>query len=128
LAIVIDSDRASETDEINATKQRIISEFVSPAFAWVTAGREIENYIRHDVLQNAVKLAHPTIYNSSAAGSRFDHALHFYRKPEDGRRRAEKDVDKIKVAKFVSEQEPDLSVLDLAKQMDGLVKFIREAN
>src|SRR5262249_52750116 len=44
--IVIDSDRASETDGLNATKQRILAEFAkSNLLAWVTAGREVENYI-----------------------------------------------------------------------------------
>lgn len=50
--IVIDSDRRSMPDEINATKRRIISEMQAiGALSWVTDGREIENYIPFPVLQ-----------------------------------------------------------------------------
>jgi hypothetical protein len=130
LAIVIDSDKASEGDEINATKKRIVSEFSAPAFAWITNGREVENYIQHAALQDAVKRAHPKIYDRSAKGGRFDHPLYFYRAKEDGGGKGvlEKDADKVKVAKLVCKQAPDLSVLDLADQVDNLVKFIRAAN
>jgi putative ATP-dependent endonuclease of OLD family len=45
-AIVIDSDRSQESDAINATKERISHEIEAmDGFAWVTAGREIENYL-----------------------------------------------------------------------------------
>jgi putative ATP-dependent endonuclease of OLD family len=45
-AVVIDSDRRSEDQEINATKRRIVSEIASmEGMVWVTAGREIENYL-----------------------------------------------------------------------------------
>ena len=49
--ILMDSDRRSEKDSINKTKSRIMDEIEkNGGFAWVTAGREIENYIPESVL------------------------------------------------------------------------------
>lgn len=43
---LMDSDNKNDSDEINPTKTRIIGEAErSACFAWVTDGREIENYI-----------------------------------------------------------------------------------
>ncbi|HEX9775790.1 MAG TPA: ATP-binding protein [Actinomycetota bacterium] len=44
--VVIDSDRSSSSGRINATKRRIRDEVTKAGgIAWVTAGREIENYL-----------------------------------------------------------------------------------
>lgn len=44
--IVIDSDKRRPNESLNATKQRIISEVEAfGGMAWVTAGKEVENYI-----------------------------------------------------------------------------------
>lgn len=46
-AIVIDSDKRSRTEQINATKKRILKEFEEKKlFCWITQGKEIENYIQ----------------------------------------------------------------------------------
>lgn len=80
LAIVIDSDRKAAGNDINATKQRVIKEIGSTGFAWLTGGREIENYIPHDKLQEAVS---QTVgqYDRPAAGGIYDHALYYYSTP-----------------------------------------------
>lgn len=45
-AILIDSDKETETDDINSTKKRLVDEFDKlDALVWVTRGREIENYL-----------------------------------------------------------------------------------
>jgi predicted ATPase len=45
-AVVIDSDRQSTNDSINATKTRIKTESEqSNVLCWITAGREVENYL-----------------------------------------------------------------------------------
>ncbi|MGA7955268.1 MAG: hypothetical protein WCA07_17285 [Gloeobacterales cyanobacterium] len=52
ISIVIDSDREQEDSSINGTKQRIVEEFNTGAgFAWVTKGREIENYVGPNSLE-----------------------------------------------------------------------------
>lgn len=49
--ILIDSDRRQETDAINDTKQRLIDELgQSDGKTWLTAGKEIENYIPRNAL------------------------------------------------------------------------------
>jgi predicted ATPase len=50
--IVIDSDKRSAEQGINATKTRIIGEIESVGgIAWLTAGREIENYLPIEVVK-----------------------------------------------------------------------------
>ena len=50
-AIVIDSDKRREEDSINNTKLRIIEEFKEfNMFAWITEGKEIENYVSSDAI------------------------------------------------------------------------------
>jgi putative ATP-dependent endonuclease of OLD family len=45
-AVLIDSDKRTEDSEINATKKRVCQEIENVGgYAWVTDGREIENYL-----------------------------------------------------------------------------------
>ena len=49
--ILIDSDKRSAQSRLNETKKRIIREIESDnGIAWVTKGREIENYIPADAI------------------------------------------------------------------------------
>jgi hypothetical protein len=50
--IVIDSDKSTQKDSINATKTRIAEEFREMrSVCWITDGREIENYTPRTVLE-----------------------------------------------------------------------------
>jgi hypothetical protein len=50
--IIIDSDKASGDTKLNETKMRIQKEITNlGGFVWVTAGREVENYIPNAVLR-----------------------------------------------------------------------------
>jgi len=129
LAILIDSDKEAEGDEINETKRRLRNEFEEAGLCWITAGREIENYIPHEVLHEGVRSAHPSLYEAPLAGGRFDHALHFRRSaPKPNGHRTEKNVDKVGVARTVCGKEADLDVLDLRERVLELTEFIRKAN
>jgi len=56
--LLIDSDKKEETSGINATKQRLVSEMQSfGGIAWVTAGREIENYLPLSAIQARISTA-----------------------------------------------------------------------
>jgi len=56
-AVVIDSDSGKEGDALNATKQRILNEVAAVGgFTWVTAGREIENYLPVEAIEKAEAL------------------------------------------------------------------------
>lgn len=49
--LLADSDKRSAGDKINKTKQRLVSEILEfGGLGWVTAGREVENYIPKSVL------------------------------------------------------------------------------
>lgn len=124
IAMLIDSDKRSARAKINATKNRMKEELIEPAIVWVTKGREIENYIKHDKLQRAVAEVHSRNYSEPAEGGAYDHALHF--KDRSGTRI--KQIDKVAVAKRVCSEDADLEVLDLKKRIGEVVTLIKSAN
>ena len=53
-AIVMDSDKRTADSKYNETKQRVIKEYNNHnMFSWLTAGREIENYLPAEVVGKA---------------------------------------------------------------------------
>jgi hypothetical protein len=125
ITIVIDSDQSSEKDDINPTKKRVNEELnEGPGFAWVTEGREIENYIKKDILEQAVKEVHPDVIGLQY-NNKYDNPL---RSPTTESGATDFQVDKVKVAKKVVERKTDFNVLDLNEKVERLIKFIREAN
>jgi len=59
--IVFDSDKDKPRAWINTTKRRLKEEFnQGSGFAWVTKGREIENYIDAETIEECVKSVHPS--------------------------------------------------------------------
>ncbi|MBD3618231.1 MAG: AAA family ATPase [Chromatiales bacterium] len=122
--IVIDSDKAGSASKINATKKRLVDEFnEGPGFAWVTAGREIENYLSVAEVQSALSKVASKSKPVSGFG-RYDNMLAIEkRNGEMGQ------ASKVGVAKYIVENyECDWSVLDLDERVDALVAFIRESN
>jgi hypothetical protein len=136
VALVMDSDRENAEGAINSTKQRLIEEFSKHGgIAWLTVGREIENYVPHSDLQAAVAEVYKTSYVKSSKGGQFDHALYFRRRKSGGADGSEvvgeileKNVDKVKVAHKVCDNGANLYVLDLRERVAELVGMIREAN
>lgn len=132
----MDSDKASPQSKINETKARVSQEIASHGgVAWVTKGREVENYVDHIVLQSAVKAVVGDSYARAAGGGQYDHALYFERTTPKRRRTGapdlnliETEVDKIKVSREVVKVEANLAVLDLAVRVGELVAMIRKAN
>ena len=129
LIMVMDSDREDEADAINETKQRVESEIRGQrGVVWVTAGREIENYVKYDLLQSSVKEVYGKRYLRSDRGGRYDHALYFRRTAEDGTEVLERQVDKVKVAREVCRSVAELSIMDLRERLNEVVELIRMAN
>jgi AAA ATPase domain len=131
LCIVMDSDKTSSHAKINDTKQRILEEFdEGDGKAWLTKGREIENYVPFHILQNAVKSVYATRYHSAGDHDRYAHALHFWPTANNGTkaRKIEDRVDKVRVAKLATSVELDLNILDLKRNILDLVERIRRAN
>lgn len=55
-AIVIDSDKKSAGEDIRDTKKRVQTEFDKlNCLCWITAGKEIENYLSTEIVQTALK-------------------------------------------------------------------------
>jgi predicted ATP-dependent endonuclease of OLD family len=124
IAIVIDSDRVSARAKLNDTKTRVRHEFdEGPGFAWITKGREIENYIAPELLEGSVKATHKNAVRLVKTGP-FDRC-YLYKKTSG---KVVDEVDKVKVAHEVVKTEAGLDVLDLRKSINRLVKFIKSAN
>lgn len=128
--IVIDSDRASPTDDLKPAAQRLCRELHGGAGkVWITHGREIENYVDPDVLHAALKKHHSTLYEGPDQAGEYDHAFYFERKdPPDEKSKIYKKADKVGVALLVSEGEVNLDRLDLREKVSGLAQMIRRAN
>ena len=141
-AILIDSDRKNAKDPLNETKARIVKEFSDEhGYVWVTAGREIENYIDPARLHEAIRDIYGSSYESPLGVGPYDHALYFLRQSPKTRRKTkttpapsveveltEKNVDKIAVARKLCERELGTNVLDLLERLVKLNQFIQNAN
>jgi hypothetical protein len=133
-AIVLDSDRGEEGADLKPHVQRILDEMaLEEGMVWVTKGREIENYIDGEKLQEALRSLHPRIYHKSGKTGPYDHAFYFRRLESDnGNRTIEcKNGDKVGAASIICSADPtldDLAVLDLKDRVRELVDKIRKAN
>lgn len=123
--IMFDSDKDRPRARINATKQRLKDEFNSgPGFAWVTKGREVENYLDFDKVEESVRAVHPSASNLVNKGE-WENLLKYKKL----RSIEEKTASKVKVARHYVENNPaDLNISDLRERMDQLVGFINSAN
>jgi len=115
----MDSDRDAKGKRLNATKHRINQEFKGKEGAWVTTGREIENYVSAHILRAAAEQVHPGL-GSKVKSGQYERAL-----PAKFGNRT---VDKVKIARAVAERDPDLDVLDLRMQIGRLVQLVETAN
>ncbi|WP_136810844.1 AAA family ATPase [Desulfosediminicola flagellatus] len=123
--IFFDSDKSSPHAKINKTKIRLKNEFnQGPGFAWITKGREVENYLNEDFLEKSVLSVHPSASQLEAVGQ-WSNLLKYKKK------RTSKVVtaNKVEVAKhYVKTNKPDLSILDLEARISELNDFILKAN
>jgi len=131
MVIVIDSDKRTADTEINETKQRIVTEFkASGGIAWVTQGREIENYVPEQVFASATRASHPTT-SPAPTGDQYEDRFASIRAPRTGSYEGKvKAPDKVRVA----EEAVALSAnsvwncLDLIEQVDAVVAYLCAAN
>lgn len=124
VAIVIDSDKSSSKAPLNPTKQRLVDELTDGlGLAWITAGREIENYVPRALLEAAARAAHPSV-DHLHQGTRYSDPLRCV--TSEGTLLA--DVDKVRVARNVASGPFDWDVLDLRAQLARVINLIRQAN
>jgi len=124
LAIVIDSDKHSPEDGLNATKERILAEMDGiSAVAWVTDGYTIENYIPVPELQAAIEAAHPG-HQYTLPESKWVSPLGL---PFTG---TTSKPNKIAIARRIAESEIPLPYWPehVRERVGALVAAIREAN
>jgi hypothetical protein len=123
VGILIDSDKRSAHHPLNATKRRVRDEISQGSgFAWITAGREIENYVPPALLDLAIRGVHGVAGTRLVPG-RFDDALLYLNSKKEQRK-----ADKVKVASRVAQQTLPLDMLDLQVRIKEVVSFIRKAN
>jgi energy-coupling factor transporter ATP-binding protein EcfA2 len=122
--IVMDSDRSNKAVPLNATKTRLVEEFnKGPGHAWVTEGREIENYLQPDQVKSAIEKVVPNCTAATKFG-KYNNVL--YIKGPSGKLRQ---APKVEIAKYiVGTNAFDESRLDLRDQLGSLIKFIRDSN
>ncbi len=124
LAILIDSDRPKKGAKMNATKIRVSREFdKGDGFAWITAGREIENYITPEQTLDVLKTIDPHA-DRLVSHDQYEHRWHYQRHGSNERRTA----DKIKLARGITDVPANLDVLDLREQVEKAVEFILACN
>lgn len=124
ISVVIDSDCSDSHKDINETKKRIKEEFnKGPGFAWITKGREIENYIAPEILENAVMNIHKEAVSLGSTGQ-YKNCLRY--KTAEGELKDR--IDKIKIAHEVIKHSANLDILDLKDMTTKLVMFIRNSN
>ena len=124
-AILFDSDKSHSRERVSGTKRRLQDEFnEGPGFAWVTKGREIENYLDANQVEEAVKEVHPSAKNLISKGQ-WSNILKY----EKRRSSEERVASKVKVAKHYVDKYPcDFSHLDLNSRLGQLVEFIQQSN
>ncbi|MBY8157928.1 AAA family ATPase [Vibrio fluvialis] len=132
--IMIDSDKESSHKRINPTKTRLQQEFdKGPGFAWITAGREVENYLDEDKVEAAVLAIHSGTAKELVAKGKWENLLNYRRnKPlkKAGTKAIEINVaSKVKIANYYTENNAaDLSKYDLDERISSLAMFIRKSN
>lgn len=125
IAVIIDSDKRSAQSDINATKRRVVSEFSgATGMAWVTEGREVENYIDPEILKSAVFNVHKAA-KSLPNTEKFDSCYEYL---NDKNKLITEGIDKLKIAKEVCRLKPSVNRFDLQEKMEQLIKFIRASN
>ncbi|WP_157829753.1 AAA family ATPase [Pseudomonas fluorescens] len=126
LAFVIDSDKKTADDPINLTKTRIQQTLENNQYdthsdlCWITAGREIENYLDPESVLDALKSTYASTFKDRPASNAFVHPLYFTRTDDVLFKKA----DKVKIANFICAKDANLDILDLRERITELVDRI----
>lgn len=122
--LVMDSDKRTEKSHINETKRKIRKEFIeSRSIAWITEGREIENYLSQSVINKE--------YGINKQIGQYEYIgdfLNTYRKnakygDKYVRSKYQKSTD---IVKHMCKD--DLKVLDLEEKIGQIVQKIKDWN
>ena len=123
--LLIDSDRRAEEDKINSTKTRLINEVTAfGGMAWVTCGKEIENYIPMSALQSVFG---EQAIKSLQKHQNFSMYLDRIRKDEGKRFLRKKVLFTERVIPYITKDSLK-STLDLGSRLNEVVNMIRSWN
>jgi len=123
--IIIDSDKRNNQAKINKTKKRILEEFNNiDALAWVTKGKEIENYIPKEAISRYFK---KKVENPIEQYQEFSDYLEKL-KTGDGKKFLSKKVLFAEKISTLFEKKDLDSVLDLATKMEEVINKIKNWN
>ncbi len=124
-AIVMDSDRTKKGQHTKrgTTKGRLRDEFGdAPGYAWITEGREIENYVDPGVMLQAIQSIDPRASKLVSVDD-YEHRWKYRRAGSSRIIHA----NKVELARAVVALDPGLEVMRLKSAIGGLVSMIREA-
>jgi putative ATP-dependent endonuclease of the OLD family len=123
--ILIDSDKQAAQTRINETKRRIIDEIEKlKGFAWVTKGREIENYIPVQAVENLIGAS--SILQVGQYDDFFQY-LDKIKKEEGSLFLKKKPMLAEKIAPYLTKENMG-NVLDLGERLDQVCDRIRSWN
>ncbi len=133
VVVLIDSDRKNEVAQINATKSRVVAEVdASPdyGFAWVTDGREIENYLDETILVSSLREVASDFASlpERPGGFRFGNVLEYIASDGSGKTVADKKVLFARTYVKNSNGEIPVGDMDLTSRLNRVVQLIRRAN
>lgn len=123
-AIIMDSDKEAGNSKIRVAKLKVKNEIEQMGgYAWITLGREIENYLPSGLCEKIIADIHPSAVTTNSDPKRYAKRLEYI-----GPQNKSRVADKIRVAEAVTTSPPDFAVLDLTERIDGLIAFIKAAN
>ena len=135
-ALVADSDADGAEDTPNETKRRLKEEIVnSGGLFWLTAGREIENYISERVLTEVYKRLLPDLDKAKISVGQFERIdavlASLFPNPLKGDGwKVDYGANKPRIMSLFADElrESDLSSFDLKDRVTDLMRFIENAN
>ncbi len=122
--IMFDSDKENSRKHLSPTKKRLKKEFnEGKGFAWVTKGREVENYLNNNKIEESVLAVHPSAKKLLKKGD-WENLLKY-----KNTKNQEITANKVKVARhYVANNTPNFSVLDLDICIAKVCDFINDVN
>jgi putative ATP-dependent endonuclease of OLD family len=125
--VIIDRDGKASDTELNKTKRRIQAE-IGENSAWITKGREIENYISNDALQKWLKEAYSIDCspNNEQNTKLEDNISNIGKKTQKIEYNKTKNKYANEIVKYIDSN--NINNLDLKQNLDNLIEIIRKWN
>ena len=126
-ALIADSDKKQESDPLSKHVKRLAQEIVAGnGFAWVTQGRELENYPQPSNLEAAAKMLRHTFVRMADATQYGDCEKVIIANTVGAE--IQVDLDKVPLAHTVVSLGIDPGRFDCPEKLAQLITFIRKSN